>query len=212
MSAYCTESDLYAYGLPRGALSNAGRLVSSVDATANTLTLNVHGFATGDAVTVRAEANGTLATPLVAGTTYYAINVSESTFSVSLTSDGDAIDLTDTGSRIVVIIAVDFATAIKWASSIVEDMLPAHIVPMSTPYHELVIATTAELAAGKLLASRGNTSTSLGEMIDAAQKRLTRWSKGIPLRGDNVPTAATVAVPATAPYLDVRGWKEFGGL
>jgi hypothetical protein len=209
---YCSSSDLYSFGLPRGALPNPGRLVSSVSASDNTLTLDQHGYTLNDPVSFRAEAGGSLPSPLVAATTYYAISVSENEFSVSATVSGSAVDLTTSGSRIVVIAALPIASAISWASRIIDDMLPAHLVPLEAPIHELVVMTCAELAVGKLLARAGSASKSLSEMVDAARKRLERWAKGVPLRGENVPSPANLAVSATVPFLDPRGWGRFGGL
>lgn len=208
MSAYCDTADLYSYGLQRGALPNPGRIVDGVSVSANTVTLNEHGFELNDPVVFRAENNGSLPAPLVEGTTYYAVPVNSSVFSVAETADGSSVDLTTTGSRIVVAAPLPFGSSIAWASALVEDMLPAHIVPLSEPYPPLVRMTVAELAAGKLMTRQGAASVSLSEMVEAAQKRLERWAKGIPLRGENVPLRANLSVKAAAAYRDTRGWHD----
>ncbi len=125
--SYCAASDLYDFGMPRGAATNPGHLIASVSAGANTLELDQHGFAAGNPVLFRAEAGGSLPSPLVEGTTYYAIPVTESTFSVAATDGGAAIDLTTAGSRILVIAPLPVTQAIAWASRIIDDMLPAHL-------------------------------------------------------------------------------------
>lgn len=209
---YCTAADLYLYGVPRGGLPNPGRSIASVSTSANTLALDVHGFADDDAVTFRAESGGSLPAPLVEGTTYYAILVNDNAFSVAPAAGENAVDLTSSGSRFIVIAAVPVTAAIEWASVLLEDMLPAHVVPLTEPYPPIVVATVAELAAGKLLALRGATTKSLSTTLDEAQKRLARWAKGIPLRGENVPAAAGVALSASAPRVDRRGWSRFGGI
>jgi hypothetical protein len=209
---YCTGADLYNFGLPRGALQNPGRLVSSVDTTTNALMCDVHGFDTDDPIQFRPEAGGSLPTPLVAGTEYYAISVTDSSFQVASAPAGAAIDFTTAGSRIVVIAPLPILASIAWASRLIDDMLPAHLVPIAEPIHELVRMTCAELAAGKLLTRTGSASKSLGEMVDAARKRLERWAKGIPLRGNDVPPPANLAASAAVPFKDPRGWGEFGGL
>ncbi len=211
---YCVASDLVAYGLPRGALYNPGRLSASVSATANTITQDQHGFALNDAITMRAEGVGSMPAPLVAGVTYYAIPVNESTFSVAATPGGAAIDFTSAGSRVLVIAPVPTQAAIDFGAALIDDMLPAHIVPLVAPYPPIVVMTNAELAIGKLMASTGSGSKSLGEMVDVARKRLERWALGIPLRGQNVPTPANLAADAatSATALDCRGWRRWGSL
>jgi hypothetical protein len=210
--AYCDLSDLFAYGLPRGALRNAGRLVGSVDVVTNTIELDVHGLASGSPLSLRAEAGGLLPSPLVSGTIYYAVPVSESRFSVAGTVGGAVIDITTAGSRIVVVTDLPEAAVREWASRLVDEMLTGHVVPLDAPYPEIVRMTTAELAAGRLLAMTGGQSPALATSTDAAQKRLDRWSRGAKVRGDNAPKAAALATSATSSYRDPRGWREFGGL
>lgn len=214
MSAYCEPADLHSYGLPRGAIPNPGRTIASVSAGANTLTLDEHGFDTGDLVTFRAQGGGSLPSPLVEGTTYYAINVDDARFSVSATEGGAAIDLTTAGSRVLVISRLPREAAIRWASAIIDQSLPAHAVPLTAPYPDIVIATCAELAVGKLAPYTGAGSKSLADMIAAAHKRIERWAKGIPLRGDNTDTQprTNTAAVASVPYIDTRGWNRYGGI
>lgn len=68
----------------------------TVDAGTDTLTATGHNFLTGTQVKV--SSTTTLPAPLVAGTTYYAINVSGNTLKLSATSGGAAIDITSTGT------------------------------------------------------------------------------------------------------------------
>jgi hypothetical protein len=212
MAAYCDFTDLFAHGVPRGALRNVARGPVSVSASANTIELDVHGLATGDSVSFRAEAGGSVPSPLVSGTTYYAIAVSESRFSVAATSGGSAIDLTDAGSNVLVITPLPEEACREWASRLVDDMLPAGMVPLTSPYPPIVRFTVAELAAGKLLTLTGAASKSVGDILDAARVRLARWAKGVPIRGDNAPAAANLAVGVTAPRTDTSGWRTYGGL
>lgn len=211
---YCLPQDLHSYGLPRGALPNPGRTIASVSAGANTLTLGEHGFATDDPVTFRPQAGGTLPAPLAEGTTYYAIAVDDARFSVASSEGGAAIDLTSAGTRVLVISRLPLEAAIRWASAIIDQSLPAHAVPLTAPYPEIVKATAAELAIGKLAGYTGAGSKSLADMIAAAQKRIERWAKGVPLRGENTDTQprTNTAVAATVPYSDPRGWNRYGGI
>jgi hypothetical protein len=210
--AYCDLSDLFAYGLPRGALRNAGRLIGGVDTVANTIELDVHGLASGSVLSFRAEAGGAIPSPLVSGTRYYAVYVSESRFGVALTAGGPSIDLTTAGSRVVMIADLPEATVREWASRLVDDMLSGHVVPLEDPYPEIVRMTTAELAAGRLLTLAGLASKSLAEITDAAHARLSRWSRGALVRGASAPQSAALAASAASSYRDPRGWREFGGL
>lgn len=213
MSAYCSESDLYDYGMPRGAVPNQGRLVSSVDTSTDALALNMHGFSTGDPVQFRADGGGTLPTGLSASTTYYAIRVDESHFKVSATEGGGAVDLTTAGSRIVVFTELPIDSAIAWASSMIDDMCPAHVVPFEDPVPDIVRATCAELAAGKLAARSGSASQSLSEIVELAHKRLSRWAKHVPIRGPNAPQSASLAASSASKQLnDPKGWFKFGGI
>lgn len=213
MSEYCSPSDLYSYGLPRGALANPGRVAASVSAATDSFVLGEHGFSTDDPVTFRAEADGNLPSPLVEGVIYYAVVSFSDTFSVAASVGGAPIDLTTDGMNVIVIAPLPIQAAIQWASSIIEDMVPAHLVPFEAPIHDLVRATCAELAAGKLLTIIGAGNKSLSEMIDAAHKRLARWARGVPLRGENVPKRANLAVGATsASTPDPTGWRRYGGI
>lgn len=214
--AYCTERDLYSFGVPRGGVPNAGRLTAEppANATTDAIELDCHGFAADDLLTFRAEAGGSLPSPLVAGTVYYAKPVSESFFQVAATAGGAAIDLTTAGSAVVVTTPLPIDEAIEFASALIDNMLPSHAVPLAEPVPAIVRMTCAELAAAKLGAVSGATSVSLSATADAARKRLEAWAKGIPLRGEgaSAQTPTNLAVSAAAPALDVRGYSEFFGM
>jgi hypothetical protein len=209
---YCDPADLYLYGLPRGAAPSIGRLAGSVSTSVDTIEVNAHGFSLNDTLTFRAEAGGSLPSPLVSGTTYYAVPVDDSHFKVASAADGAAINLTTAGSRIVVVAALSVDGAIDWASRVIDDMVPAHVVPLDSPYPEIVRMTCAELAAGKMMAMAGTVSKSLMDITDAANKRIERWAKHVPIRGTNAPAPANLAASATLPYADARGWSTYGGL
>lgn len=207
MVAYCENSDLYSYGLPRGGLSNPARLVESVTTASNILTLDQHGFSTDDSVRFRVEPGGSMPDPLVENTEYFAVYVNDNDFSVALTSGGSAVDLTTAGKDILVVAEIPFASTIAWASEMINDMLPAHVVPLEEPYPEIVIMTCAELAAGKLMARQGNSPSDLSSVVANAQKRLERWGKGVPIRGTDAPTRHNLSVSAGRAYNDSTGWR-----
>jgi len=209
--AYCDFTDLFSFGLPRGALRNPGRLVSGV-ASANALDLDVHGLAADDELTFRAGAGGSLPSPLASGTTYYAIPVTESRFQVAASAGGAAVSLTTDGTNVICIIELPESSVRDWATSVVDDMLPAAMVPLTAPYPPIVRATTAEIAAARLLTLAGQApSQPLATILDGAQKRLARWSKSVPIRGTNAPAAAGLSASASTAQRDASGWRAHGG-
>jgi hypothetical protein len=214
MAGYCARADVYAFGVPRGAIPNSGRLALSVDATANAFALGDHAFETGDPVHFRAEQGGSLPAPLVAGVVYYAIATTDDTFQVSATVGGPAIDLTTAGAEILVIAPLPIDQAIAYGARVIDQALVAHAVPLTAPYPELVVMTNAELAAGKLGHFSGGTSKSLADMIVAAQARLADWARGVPVRGDNTAPGerTNLAASLTAAAVDSRGWSRHGAL
>jgi len=210
--AYCEDADLWDFGVPRGSIPNPGRLAADPPASASTdaIELDGHGFELDDPVTFRAEGGGSLPSPLVAGTTYYAIPAGESYFKVSATAGGAAIDLTTAGSGVVVNAPLPTEKAREFASALIDNMLPSHAVPLTAPYPPIIVMTCAELAAAKLAARSGAASVSLSATADAARKRLEGWAKGVPLRGTNTSaqTPTNLAQSAVAPPLDARGYTQ----
>jgi hypothetical protein len=191
-------------------------------ALSNVCTLDQHGFETGDAILFRPAGDGVMPAGLVAGTTYYAQAESEHTFKVRATAGGAAITFTNADDPLVVVAPVDRASFIAWADRIIDDMVPGQATPFDdvTLYPagvpEIVRMTSAELASGKMLAVTGSASRSLAETVDMAQKRLTRWAAGLPVRGTPDASRTNLAAGA-APVLptastDPRGWKRWGGL
>ena len=212
--AYCTPADVHAHGLPRGALPNPARLVSA-SASTDSITLDGHGLSDDDEVSLRAEAGGSLPSPLAAETTYYAIVATPSVFQLAATAGGSAVDLTTAGENVLLIVELPMTSAIAWADRVIDDLLPAHVVPLTDPVPEIVRFTSAELAGGKLLGYTGAASRTLSEIVDNARKRLDRWAKGVPIRGTNAPDPAGLAV-STSAALPAAGrsadWRTYGGL
>jgi hypothetical protein len=211
---YCDPSDIYAYGVPRGTTPNPGRVCAEFET--NVVVLDVHGFAEGDAVIFRPAGAATMPVGLVEGTTYYASPISESSFALKDAPGGIAVTFTASLDPVLVVSPLPIAEAIAWASRVCDDSIPAHAMPLDdgATVPEILRYTCAELAAGKLLAVMGASSTSLAETIAAAARRLERWGKGVPMRGADVPTQTnlTVTAVATAAPSDPRGWRRFGGL
>ena len=207
LDLYCDEKDLYLFGVTRGAIPNPGRLASHVDVTDDLVFLDSHGYSTGDRFTVRAEAGGQIPAPLVEGTEYEAVSVTGGAFSVRPAGGGAVIDLTTPGVSFLVIEALPVEAARDWASRIIDDMLPAHVVPLESPYPRIVVMSAAEIAAAKLMRREG-----LPALVDEVHARLARWAKHVPVRGRNEPAGAQLAQSVTAPYKDRRGWNTHGRL
>lgn len=196
MVAYAAQSDVYTYGLPRGALGNPGRLVDSSLAATSTITLSEHGFSTGTPVSFRAPQGGSLSSPIVAGTTYYAIYLTDSTFQISATANGPPITLTTDATSMIVAADLPFAQVLEFYSRWVDNLLPAHVVPLPAPYPITVVGIVAQLAAQRLQILSGLTSESMHEQELAAKAQLERWAKTLPVRdaaGATVPANLAVA-------------------
>lgn len=212
MSSYCTETDLYEKGgAPRGIFANPARLISSVSASTDTLTLDDHGLAIDTPVTLRAEAGGSLPSPLVADAVYYAIPVTTSAFQLAASAGGSAINLTTAGSNVVVIVPLPVSKWIESASALVDQMLVGHAVPLTGTIPDLVIQVTATLAAGYGLAYVGHAQANIESKLQWAQQMLRHWSPGAPLRGANVPASTNCAHRGTTAGSDPRGWVPSGG-
>ena len=200
MTAYATRANLYQFGLPRGALGNPGRVVASSLASTSTIELFEHGFVLGDAITFRITDGGVLSAPLVAGTVYYAVPVTDSTFCVSTTPDGTSpVTFSTDGDSMIVSIDLPVDELLERYSRFVDGFLPAHVIPLPTPYPITVVATVAELTAKKLQILSGLSSESMRDSELSAKSQLERWASTLPVRD-----AATGTVPANLAVHDAR--------
>jgi len=178
--------------LPRGVVQRPARTASSVSTTADTITVDDHGLADDDPVTFRAESGGSLPSPLVAGTTYYAIVVTQSAFQVAASAGGAAINITTAGSNVLVIADLPWATWIEEESAAIDCSVPAHVVPFDvTPaiVRKYVSALVAKRAA---LASGISTPDLDAAINDDIRPELVAWRKGVAIRGSSEPASAQV--------------------
>lgn len=193
----------------RGSLTSSSRLVSTSTASTDIIELEGHGLETGDECQLRALDGGTLSAPLVAGTTYYAIKVDDARFKVAATSGGAAIDLTTTGVSMSLVVELPVDDILEFYSRFVDGLLPAHAVPLASPYPVTIVALVAELSAKRLQLIAGTSSESMKEVEIAAQAQLQRYASGIPLRDSRVTTSTNLAIHDTAGSTttgDARGW------
>lgn len=215
MAAYATRQDLYRYAPVRGSLTSNSREVSTSTASTDILELEGHGLETGDTCQVRAIAGGSLSSPLAAATTYYAIKVDDSRIKLATSSAnasaGTAINLTTDGVTMALVTPLPVDEVLEFYSRFVDGLLPAHAVPLDSPYPVTIVALVAELSAHRLQLIAGTVSESMKEMELAAVAQLQRYAQGIPLRDARVTSASTnlavtsVAASATT-GLDARGW------
>lgn len=209
---YATRQDLDDFGgLPDGALSNEGRVAASIAPSTDTIELLAHGFQTGSPLTVRAAEGGTIAAPLVAGTTYYAIRTSDDAFKLSATVSGSAIDITTAGANVIVAKMLPVDRMLEAYSRWVDDCLPAHLVPVlpdvNGVYPILIVKMVAQLAGVDLLHRGGKESDVVKTAALEAKAQLDRWAAGRPLRDTRITSPANLAVTTTlGAAADQRGW------
>ncbi len=197
--AYCVASDLFLFGVPRGAAPNPGRQIDSL--TASTIHLDVHSFDLAQPVTVRAI--GALPSPLVEGTTYYVEPVTEATFKLRATPTGAALTIVDAVDPILVIEPLNIDGAIAWADAIIDDMLTGQVVPLN-PVPQIVRITSAELAAFRLVVAHSAQGKNLSDIVDRAEKRLARWLAGRPIAQTAAETRDNLAITEQRPSTGER--------
>lgn len=213
---YCSEADVYAV-TGSGTIPSPARLCASALNAGDVFTLDGHGLSTGDPFSLRAEDGGTMPGGFTAGTTYYAIRLSDHQFqgaaSAELADAGTETAVTSDGDLVLMVRERPMTQWIDWASSEVEQMLPAHVVPIDeNAIPTAVRASTARLAAYQARVWSGRNDEDLVRLLDETRKQLTRWGKGVPLRGTNAPTAASLAVyGSAATAADPRGWGNVDG-
>jgi hypothetical protein len=208
MSSYCTVTDVAAW-IPLDAVQAPARLVT-VNATTNVLSLSGHGLAADTEVTLRADAGGTMPGNITAGTTYYAIVLTDSTFKLSASSGGAAIDITSAGSNVLLVTELPWDAWIEEESNKLECTIPAHAVPLST-VPAVVRSFVAAMVALRALTRCGVPSEALHKQVDIVRDELKEWRRGIPLRGQVVPSATNCAVRAASTNTDPRGWVSSYG-
>jgi len=207
--AYATRRQLYQLALPKGVASEPAREVTAVDTSADWLESDGHGLATDTPVEfVAFNDAAVLPTPLAASTIYYAVEVagSDSRFQVALTAGGAAIDLTGAGSGTFGVrtpLNEEIDAELEYQSRRIDDRLPAHIVPLTSPYPEVVVVAVCRLTARSMLRRRGLTVQTIEDEATVAFADVMTWAKGVPLRDSRATGSANLAqVWGEAP----RGW------
>lgn len=192
-----------------GSLPSSSGLAASSLAGSNAITLDGHGFVTGDPFKVRAIEGGSLSAPLIEGVTYYAIRVSNACFEVAATPGGAALDLTTNAISMVVSREPDFDYWIWAYSRWADTSLPGNLVPLgrTAPVPGAVEVIVADLVAKRMFNAGGQESESLKDMEIASVAQLKRFAGGMPLRELTAPSSANLAITTTlGSVADPRGW------
>jgi hypothetical protein len=204
---YGEPEDLYDHGLPPGMLSHRARLCASVLASTDVFELDNHGLSTDKAISFRIEDGGSMPAPLVAGTTYYAIVLSDSTFKVAATVGGAAINLSTDGASVLLITELPVLRTMERYSRFVDSFIP-HAAPLQPPYPPEIIAIVCELSATKLMGMEGQRSEALDRAELAAKAQLERFAKGVTIRDARATSPTNTAYSESV--VDPRGWGAGG--
>lgn len=204
---YCSRADVTAR-LPPGTVVSPAGILASCLASTDVLTYDGHGLETDDEVTVRAASAGTLSAPLVAGTVYYAIRLSNAAFKLAASAGGAAINITSDGVEMIVTREPKFDDVIEFVSRWADTFLPAHVVPLTAPIHPLVRGVVADVSAKRILNANGQDSAAVTAAELAGKAILERFAAGMPLRGGTAQTPSNLAITATSVSSgsDPRGW------
>lgn len=189
MTSLATLDEFYTHGLRSELLVRNGRAVVSVDATANTITLPMHGAAADDPVRFSSQTtSGTLPGGLSASSSYYAIPVSDDILQVSATAGGAAVDLTTAGTGVILAIFSPTPRVQKQLEAASAQVQAALVVAgeLVAPYPLEVVMVTCHIAALTVAASFGLVNAAqvtqdveyIKARYDAAMKALERWRAG----------------------------------
>jgi Protein of unknown function (DUF1320) len=228
--SYASIADFFRLGLRPAAVVQQPRAVVTVDTTADTLLLPVHGMANGDQFRVTVQGvSGTLPAPLAANVTYYAIATSDDVLQVAAThADAVAvppvpINLTGSPTGVVGIVASAIPMIQATLDGIDDDInaaLIAYGTPLPQPYPPEVIRVECHLAAFEVSATMGfltpATPTQDSQMVtkryEAALATLERWRKGGKLQNDTVDASPNVVENGAFGWADTPSrWSTPGG-
>ncbi len=209
---YCSRGDVNER--IQGGITFEGRLVSAVNATTDTITLDGHGFEDDTPVYVRPAEGESLPAPLVETATYYVKRVTNAKFQLAATASGAAINLTTAGGSTFVSREPPYDNVIEFVSRWADAFLPADAVPLEAPIHPLVRGVVADISAKRLQNYDGKSSAIVDAAELAGKAILERFSKGLPLReADGITTTSTnkaIVTTITDDEPDQRGWGSAG--
>lgn len=205
---YCSRGDVNRR-LPAGEITGSARVATSALASTDTFELDGHGFETNDEITVRAAEGGSLPAPLVEGTIYYAIRITNATFKLAAAASGAAINLTTDGASVVVRKEPAYDYVIEFYSRWADSFLPAHAVPLATPLSDayaLVRGLVADLSAKRLQNIDGKKSEIVDAAEVAASKQMERFATGLTIRPTTDARTNLAITKTVVGGTDSRGW------
>lgn len=206
---YCDRADLHKYGYRPGAIANPARTIATIVAATDVLALDDHGLADDDELLFRVEDGGTLPAELVEGTTYYARDTSSgSTFKVSATAGGAAINITTAGADVLMSTSIGpvIDATIEKYSRLFDTYCVGHSVPLTAGSIPAVVrAIVAEASAAAMLEIQGQASEIQTRKLERVEREFARLAKGIVLRDANATASTNLA---TYWGDDSRGWDR----
>lgn len=197
---YCTLTDVYRQGFPRGSVANGARKITRVDTALDRLELGNHGFEADQAVQLHTWGDAALPAPLSTGVVYYAqpVTDSDSLFQLSLTSGGAAIDLTTEGSGafgVYVSINEMLLDLIETYSTWFDGKLTGHQVPLTEPYPSVavhVVAVRTAAHATRVL-KLGKDNDPIFEAERLLLSDIPALARGVPLRDERATAPANLS-------------------
>lgn len=221
MPAYCTRDDALAW-VTQGAVTNPRRVIAAVNTDTDTLALDDHRLKTGYEAQLWLPRNGAgeMAEPLIEGTVYYAIRLSDSTFQIAATpadaAAGSQIDITSEGCDMKLVAQIPWDAYIEGRSAKLDEQAIGNAFPLADG--EPVPIVVRDLVSIQVLgdAARfvGSTDIDLSEEQERARKELEVWAKGKPLRAKEAPAPTNTAISGprlSGSATDSRGWRRTCG-
>lgn len=203
---YCSPADVYALGVPPGALVCPARVVSAADPDSDRLEIEGHGLADGQAVTMVTDPGGSLPSPLDLLTVYFVRLVeigvgltSDSMIQLAATVGGAAIDLTDPGNgsfRLAVGIGLSLEAEIEAQSRWFDSLITGHQVPLEDPIPQWVKSVVAKRTAASMVRQLrlGDMQSILDEAEHVTRDVLRMASSGLSLRDSAATPPANLAM------------------
>jgi hypothetical protein len=221
MPPYCTRDDALGW-VNQGAVTNPRRTIAAVYTDTDTLAIDDHRLKTGYVVQLWLPRNGAgeMAEPLIEGTVYYAIRLSDSTFQVAATpadaATGNPIDITTEGCDMKLVAQIPWDAYIEGRSAKLDEQAIGNAFPLAEG--AAVPIVVRDLVSIQVLgdAARfvGSTDIDLSEEQERARKELEIWATGKPLRAKEAPASTNTAVsgpPLSGSAADSRGWRRTCG-
>jgi hypothetical protein len=218
MPAYCTKDDALNW-VTHGSVTNPRRTIAAVHTDTDTLVVDDHRLKTGYDVQIWLPRNGAgeMAEPLIEGTVYYAIRLSDSTFQVAATpadaAAANPIDITSEGCDMKLVAQIPWDAYIEGRSAKLDEQAIGNAFPLAEgePVPIVVRDLVSIQVLGDAMRFVGDTDVDLSEEQERARKELEIWATGKPLRAKEAPAPTNTAVSGprlSGSAADSRGWSR----